>query len=230
MAHGTQRGVLSYTANGVENAREWFTITIYDNGHRTFRAVVDYSDSGILRDVTHSVDERWQPLDCYVRQTRRGAFEGALWMRFSESEAEAEGYTAEAGRFTQRFATTPRTSILMNHSLLSDYRQFAPYDFAGPRRQQIPGRLATAVHPVGDSSPILYRATDLEGIQPIAAFDCVGERDVTVPAGTFRCKHMHSVRRVGKPVEFFTVPGDFIPVLCVADFVGQRYELIEWHG
>lgn len=222
------RGIVSYQAGGTENARETFTITVHPGGQRTFRATVDYRDTGILRDATHSVDERWRPLDCYVRQTRAGVFEGALWMRFSENLAEAEGYTAEAGRFSQRFATDSWTSILMNHSLLSDYWQFALYDFAGSRRQEISGRLATAVHAVGDSSPIPYRSSDPGGIWPTAVFDCVGEKEVTVPAGTFRCKHMHSVRRQGPPVEFFTTVGDFLPVLCIADFVGQRYELVEW--
>lgn len=228
MRHRTIRGTISYQTKGEENAREWFTITVHGTGHRTFRAIVEYRDTGILRDVTHSVDERWRPLDCYVRQTRRGLFEGALWMRFTEHVAEAEGFTAEAGRIRQRFATERWTSILMNHSLLSDFWQFARYDFGGPRRQEVTRRLSTAVHPVGDSPPILYHATNPFGIWPTAVFEGAGEREVTVAAGTFRCRHMLSVRRQGPPVEFFTVPGDFPPVLCVTDFVGQRYELLEW--
>ncbi|MBM3504154.1 MAG: hypothetical protein FJX65_09790 [Alphaproteobacteria bacterium] len=228
MKHRTVRGYIRYaTSEGGESGREWFTITVHGNGHRTFRTMIEYDQLGMLRDVTHTCDERFRPLDAFVRQTKHDRFMGAMWFRFSEHLAEAEGYTAGEGRLSQRWPTTVWTPILCSHSLIADFWHAAAFDLDGPKRQEVRGRLSTSEHPLGDSGPRLCIGLEPNTIAETAIMEYGGEHRITVAAGTFDCIRVDVVRRQGPPVEFYTTRGDYLPILCKADFVGSRYELVE---
>jgi hypothetical protein len=231
MRHRTIRGRVRYLSGNDETGRERFTVTVHGNGDRTFRSLIEYDQLAMLRDVTHTCDARYRPLDAFVRQTKNDRFMGSTWFRFSEHLAEAEGITAGEGRVSQRWPTAVWTPILCSHSLIADFWHVAAFDLNGPRRQEVRGRLSTSEHPLGDSGPRLCIGLEPNTISETAVMEFSGEHRITVAAGTFDCIRIDVVRRQGPPVEFYTTRTDFLPILCKADFVASRYELIEiGHG
>jgi hypothetical protein len=70
MQHRSYRGKVSYVTDGVgEMGREMFHVTIQPDGTRTLRATCELDDDRLLRDVVHTVDKDWRPVDAFVRLT-----------------------------------------------------------------------------------------------------------------------------------------------------------------
>lgn len=59
-------------------------------------------DTGILRDVTYTVDRRWQPKDAAIRLWIQDEFVGSSWFRFDGRHAECEAFLADGGRISQQ--------------------------------------------------------------------------------------------------------------------------------
>ena len=53
-------------------------MTIQKDGTRTLRSKCEMDDSGVLRDVTFTVDKNWMPKDSFVRLTVKEVF-GSSW-------------------------------------------------------------------------------------------------------------------------------------------------------
>ena len=78
MKHETYRGKVVYRSDTLgERGREWFTVTKHGGGHRTIRSFVEVLNTGLVRDVTYTVDDNWQPVDAFVRLTENDEFMGA---------------------------------------------------------------------------------------------------------------------------------------------------------
>ena len=90
MKHETYRGKVVYRSDTLgERGREWFTVTKHSDGHRTIRSFVEVLNTGLLRDVTYTVDGNWQPVDAFVRLTENDEFMGSGWFRFTGSKLSA---------------------------------------------------------------------------------------------------------------------------------------------
>ncbi|MSO65824.1 MAG: hypothetical protein EXQ85_08535 [Alphaproteobacteria bacterium] len=229
MRHRMTRGRISYRAGASEIGRERFTITHHSDGARTHRALCEFDDIELLRDVTHSVDTAWRPVDVFVRLTLRDAFLGSAWFRFTEHFAECEAVTAGEGRIAQRWPTTGRTPAFVSHSVVGDVWQIGARDpDKGGVAHIVGGRLTSSILPLGNSGPLLAASAGATGVPGEVNLQYMGETDVRVPAGTFRCSHVNLVRRDTPPIELFAHGDDLMPVLVTAAFVGQSYELTEF--
>ena len=119
MKHRALRGRIAYLHDrDGERGREWFSISVQDDGTRTLRAQCEMDDEDLLRDVTYTVDGSWRPLDAFVRLTRAQRFVGSAWFRFDDQGAECESWTASEGRLSQRVALSQRPRVFAPHPLV----------------------------------------------------------------------------------------------------------------
>lgn len=93
------RGRVDYRRRGTNELwgfEDW-SITRSRDGLRTFSAHCEMTFDGetTVRDSTLSVDAGFQPLDAYVRIARDGLWTGSGWFRFTDHEAECEGWSQD---------------------------------------------------------------------------------------------------------------------------------------
>ena len=124
--HRRVRGMLRYTSDqpgreGTERGRERFTISVASDGRRTLRAYTEIDDApNVQRDVTLSLGADWRPTDCFVRLSVGDRFMGSSWFRFTDTEAECEGYTAAEGRLSQRWPLAKPLDGFGTHPIQAD--------------------------------------------------------------------------------------------------------------
>lgn len=180
MQHRSIRGRLLYTGPAGERGREWFTFTVHRDGSRIVRAQCEIEEGEVLRDVTWSLGPDWHPRDCSIRLTVADRFVGSGWFRFEEREAEGEVFTAAEGRMSQRVATPRRARAFGSHAIVADGLMTAMFDPAGLRRQHFANLFMSSYAFNGATGPMLL---------PIEfGLEFLGREEVTVPAGTFRCR------------------------------------------
>jgi hypothetical protein len=224
MQHRTIRGYVRYLGDTVgERGREWFTVTVHGNGHRTMRAQCEMEDSGVLRDVTFAVNERFQPLDAFIRLSVKDQFMGSGWFRFADNFAECEVITADAGRISQRFDLGGRAPSFGAHPVACDIWHLPQFDRSrGPRKEVIAGVLMSSNLPNGASGPLLAFYPD--GL-PIRY---VGPETVTVPAGTFETEHFIFEKDGRPPQHCWCMVPDFTIVKIRSELLKTTYELMEY--
>ncbi|MBM3505060.1 MAG: hypothetical protein FJX65_14445 [Alphaproteobacteria bacterium] len=161
--------------------QEWFTVTVQPDGARTLRAFCEVAKSDLVRDVTLSLDGQWLPTDCFVRLVKGGKFLGSGWFRFTDRGIECESYTPDAGRVSQVIDTGQRVRIFACHPLMTDGWQTRQFDHGRPEKTQI-------VRPWAHPSPLPDGSTGpMAGIGQ-KTIEYVGEEEIEVPAGRFRCR------------------------------------------
>ncbi|HSN73197.1 MAG TPA: hypothetical protein VLT59_16905 [Steroidobacteraceae bacterium] len=221
MIDRTLRGRLVYRhEGGPERGRESFTITRHGDGTKTLRALCEIDADEVLRDVTYSVDAQHRPLDAFVRLTVHERFFGSGWFVFGEHAATCEAYTALEGRISQRVELRRRPTAFGTHPISADAWLTAAFEPTGPRRQFFDDAYVSSYAFNGVGALALY---------PIHfGLEYLGETEVTVPAGTFGCRHFRFLlddsEVAGHPdYELFTTT-DGLHV-CVRAWVGapKRY-------
>ncbi|MBM3504410.1 MAG: DUF3108 domain-containing protein [Alphaproteobacteria bacterium] len=225
MQHRGYRGKIRYQGDAPvgERGREWFTVTVHGDGTRTLRSMCEMDDSQILRDVTYTMDRDWRPLDSFVRISVKDRFFGGAWFRFGAREVECEGFTAGEGRFSQRVAVDDWPRSFGPHPVVCDIWHLGAWNWKGPKAQEWPAIMSSPL-PNGGSGPMIGRSMIRAEYQ--------GEETVTVPAGTFRCKHfVFPLRESGHPPEhvWYTGP-DLLFVKIRWDLLKTTYELTEISG
>jgi hypothetical protein len=172
------RGRIDYIHNQRgEIGREWFTITRFPGGDRTVRALCEMDEDGILRDVTHSVDAAWKPLDAFVRLSLHGQLSGSAWFAFSETGVTCEARTRGEGRVSQTFATEGWLPVFAPHPLACDGWQAAALLEKDLETVTFTGANCSPL-PNGGSGPLL-------GIDRDKTLTSLGAETITVPAGAF---------------------------------------------
>lgn len=222
MEHTTYRGKVLYIGDKVgERGREQFTVTKHRNGHRTLRAMSEIYDSQVLRDVTLTVNERFQTEDAFIRLTVDEQFMGSGWFRFTDSLAECETFMAEGGRVSQRIETTHRPPFFGAHPVVNDCWCCAAYDRKSSEKiQLLQGGMMSSLLANGASGPMLHRM-DL-------AVEYIGPETITVPAGTFDTDH-YRFHVKGMDVEDLWCWGeDFVLVQIRWDLLQTTYQLVEF--
>jgi len=102
-----------------ESGRERFSVTVHDNGHRTLRAICEFDEARILRDVVYTVNDAFQPVEAYIRIVN-GTDVGSGWFRFTDTHAESEAMIPEQGRISQRIPISQPVKAFGSHPICSD--------------------------------------------------------------------------------------------------------------
>lgn len=207
------RGSLRYTSrqperDGVERGREYFTLTQQPDGVDVLLAHCEIDDApSVTRDVSLALrHDDSSPLDCAVRLTVGGEFEGSGWMRFADGYAECESWNRRDGRITQRIDTPKPVRWLQAHPILGDALLMKLYDLSrGPGTVFFEDLFLTSPDHRGATGPLLF----VTGF----ALVYVGEEDITVAAGDFRARHFQVTGTAGN------LPQEHPPydVWCTAD-------------
>jgi len=226
MDHRTYSGRIDYLTNGTdETGREWFSVTVQNDGARTLRAVCEMDEPKLMRDVTYSLDGNWRPLDCFVRLMKDGAFMGSAWFRFTDDAIECEADTAEAGRISQRIPVPRRIRIFASHPLITDGWQTTQFEHGRDEAVQ-------TIRPWGHSSPLPDGGSGpLAGVG-YKVIEYKGEDEVTVPAGSFACRRydLHSMDPARPPLQTWVHGEDHQLVKLHWDLRPSDYVLAEWHA
>lgn len=230
--HRSVRGTIAYTSRkpdrlGQERGREYFMINVHADGKRTCIAHCEIDDRpSVMRDITYSLDEHWNPMDCFVRLAVNDRFMGTGWFRFGPDFAECETWTSIEGRVTQRMETNGRLKTFQNHAIQCDAWHLRLYDRRRRGVQTVEEILLSSPDHRGATGPLLFRA----GL----CIDFVGEEKIEVGAGSFDALHYRFVSAPGLPIEhpvydiWCTADEDFIFLKAViGGYMQTAYELTE---
>lgn len=184
--HKSISGKILYTSRkpgreGQERGREWFTFTSHTDGKRSLRAIceIDEPDPTVLRDITYSLDENDDPMDCFVRLTIGDKFMGAGMFIIGKDEVECESYGPSIGRLSQKVPSGGEFDGFGTHPIAGDAYITKKMDRSrGPHKRKFRTFLPSPDHR-GATPPMIAEAN--------IYLEYVGEETVTVKAGTFDC-------------------------------------------
>lgn len=226
MAQRSYKGRIDYIRDGgTVSGREFFSVTVQDDGMRTLRAQCEMDDIGLLRDVVQTVDANWLPVDAFIRLTQRGQFMGSGWFRFDATGGECEASTRGEGRVSQRVETGTPIRIFASHPLLTDGWQTRSFDHGrGGKTQTVKPWANSSPRPDGGSGPMFGMGHK--------TMDYIGEETLTVPAGTFQCRHynLHASTPTNPPLETWVTGEDATLVKMRWDLLQSDYVLAEISG
>ena len=148
----TITGLIRYTSKkpdrlDQERGREYFSLTSQADGVDVLHAHCEIDDEpSVLRDVVLALRRKdSSPLDCSVRLSVGGKFEGSGWMRFTNGCAECESFNQRDGRIRQRIETPGRVKWLQTHPVLADALLMRLYDLEqGPGKTRPAARASRA--------------------------------------------------------------------------------------
>jgi hypothetical protein len=237
MKHRTLRGRIRYTSAkperlGQERGREFFSLTEQSDGVRVLHAHCEIDDApDVIRDVVLATDRDGRPIDCSVRLTVGGRYEGTGLMRFCDRHAECETFNRAAGRITQRIDTPERVRGLGAHPIVGDALLLRLYDLKkGPGRDFFPNLMLTSPDHRGATGPMLFALG--------FGIEYVGPERVSVAAGSFDALHFRYVDTAGQLPEehppydvWCTADGNYLYLEGgVGGYMQTRYELAEIQG
>lgn len=215
------RGKVSYMSETTgEFGREFFTVSVEDDGTRTLRCVCEMDNVSLIRDVTYTVDKNFMPTDCYVRVSNEHKLVGSGWFRFTDNAAEGEAFTVAEGRVSQRLATPGRIKLFGTHPICIDIWKCVHAQATKPGEVQVVDNcMNSSAVTNGASGPLLGRKS----------YDMVycGPEKITVPAGTFDCQHFDWRTGTGRTLQLYTATADYLPVKTVVPEGKRYYELVE---
>lgn len=188
MQHRTITGKILYTSRKPDRmaevrGRENFTFTVHADGKRTLRAQCEIEEPSptVLRDIIYALDENDMPMDCFVRLTIGDAFMGTGLFIFGDGAIQCESYGPTIGRLSQSM------------KIVGDYDGFGTHPIQGDA--YITKRVDVSQGPHTHRLRVFLPSTDHRGATPPIIAEAnmqlayVGEERVTVPAGTFACRH-----------------------------------------
>lgn len=150
---------------------------------KTIRAHCEIEEPAptVMRDIIYSCDEDYVPMDCHVRLTVGDAFMGSGWFLFKDDAIECESYGPETGRISEKRDTGGPFDIFGTHPIVADAFNCRCLDISnGPVKRKIHGFLPSPDH----------RGATPPKIADVSIFLAyIGEEEITVPAGTFQCRH-----------------------------------------
>lgn len=127
MGHKLIRGAIEYTSRkpermGEVRGREVFSLSCQPDGTDVLLAHCEIDDAPkVTRDVCLALRHAdSSPIDCSVRLSVGGQFEGSGWMRFAKGYAECETFNARDGRISQELETEGQVGWLQSHPIIGD--------------------------------------------------------------------------------------------------------------
>jgi hypothetical protein len=191
MRHRTIEGTILYTSKKPEmldkkRGYERFLFTRHGDGAVTLRAHCEIEEPApsVLRDIIYSLDPAGRPKDCLLRLTVGDAFMGAGFFRFLPDVIECESYGPSIGRISQRMTLGQPIDGFGTHPIVADGYFLGIQGLKVGERRTFHMYLPSPDHR-GATPPILA-PVKIDG-------EYLGDETVTVPAGTFACRHMRFV-------------------------------------
>lgn len=229
--HREISGIISYQIDGHPDFpdRNWgierFHMTHHGDGHRVMRAYCELHDVALTRDVVATVDADFHPHDTFVRLTKDNKFYGSTWYRWTDTQAEYQGFNIERGRIGETVEIDRNIRGFGTHNLTGDAWLAARFDRSkGEGIQTFKNNLLSSIDHRGATGPDFQRTTT-------SSLQYSGVETVTVPAGTFECYKFAFVMTSNDhpPYEFWvTTDGDFLFVKgAVAAPYNWTFELEE---
>jgi len=217
-------GEINYVddAAGV-TGRETFSVTVHADGSRTLRCQCWMDNLPLVRDVTYTVNERFEAVDCFVRVVAYDKFVGSGLFLFTDTEATADVLTAGEGRVTQRIETPGRVKLFGTHPISVDIWKCVHTAPERPgEKQPLTNCFSSSLAPGGASGPTLNDKT----------YDIVfeGRETLGVTAGEFDCLRYNWDTYTGRTLVMHTAGEDWLPVQVHVPEVGRRYELVSLEG
>ena len=233
--HRCIRGSIRYTSEqpgrmGAERGREWFQITQQSDGVDVLLAHCEIDDApDVVRDVMLAMRHQdSSPLDCSVRISVGGQFEGSGWFRFEDGKAVCHAINQQSGVSSEEMPCTGHARWLQAHPIAGDALLMRIYDLSkGPGKQRLPELFLTSPDHRGATGPMLFKM----GLSLVF----VGEESITVAAGRFDAWHFQVTDTAeGLPEEhppydlWCTADGDYLFLRAIAGgYMQNRYELTE---
>ncbi|MBI2221970.1 MAG: hypothetical protein HYU53_12285 [Acidobacteria bacterium] len=176
-----QYGRLAYRqrSSGRERGVEHWSLTRNRDGSRTMRSVAMTADSQFVRDVTYTLGADRRPRDAFVRLQLRDRLVGTGYFRTAGDQLHITTDTADTGHTVQVVPVPPRFHVT-THAVMLDGWPFWAYDAERGGEQALPV-YNTSTRWNGTDGPL----GRLETLRVRA----LGEETITVPAGTFTCRH-----------------------------------------
>jgi hypothetical protein len=217
------RGVVAYRdPDGSITGRETFVVSVHADGTRTLRCLCEMDNIKLVRDVTYTVNAKFEAMDCFVRVIAEDKFVGSGWAHFTDTHAEIQSFTAAENRVTQRIETPGRVKLYGTHPICIDIWKCAhiPAERPGELQPLTNCFGSTLVRETGAGGPMLYPKT----------YDItyVGPQTVTVAAGTFECQNYQWDTGNGRTLDMYTTPGDFLPIRVSVPQRQRNYDLVEF--
>jgi hypothetical protein len=220
MVQSTLSGRIAYlSGDGRETGRERFDLITQDGGI-TLRAFCEMDEVALSRDVTLSMDRKWQPLDGFCRLTRRGRREAAMWFDVGQHEIRLTNWVADGPSEIGKLPLDTPLVYLGLHPLQGDalivnargvdrIGDFVAID-----------AMTNSISPDGDNAVGLRRVT--------IDVAYVGKEVVTVAAGQFLARR-YALRWDPKwpAANLWVREHDCVFVQMEWSFADARYELVE---
>lgn len=174
-------GRLSYRrkSSGAERGREDFWLTRNRDGSRSLRSIAMTDDSRFVRDVLYTLGADLRPAEAFIRLMVGDTHSGSGYFRTDGERLRIACDGRDTGH-TEQIVAVPRRFHISTHSVMLDGWPFWAYDPAGPQQQELVV-YNTSTRWNGTDGP-LGRLETLD-------VTSLGEEDVSVPAGRFRCRH-----------------------------------------
>lgn len=187
MGYRLIHGELTYSHLGQVRGNERFTMSVHHDGSRILRALSEIYETRVLRDVSLRVGPDWCPRDAFLRLTVDDQFRGAGWFVFDEQEARGEALHVPGGQVSQRTQLVARVRSFGTHPIAGDGWHAALHDAGGPAEQYFERLMISSYAFDGATGPELLPlqfGLELRGVE-----------EVTVRAGSFRCRHFRFLLR-----------------------------------
>jgi hypothetical protein len=238
MQHRTVRGRIRYTSKkpgmlDAERGREWFAFTHHADGRVTLRAQCEIEEPAptVLRDIIYSLGPDGRPFDCLVRLSVGDSFMGSGMIVFHHARGVAvcTSHGPSIGRITQEMPIGGALDGFGTHPIVGDgYLTRCIDTSAGPVERTIRVMLPSPDHR-GATPPLLaFVSIDLAYL---------GDATITVPAGTFACRHFRFTDRSAAgmggnehpPYDMWVTADDDSVFVAggVGGYMATRYELVE---
>lgn len=234
MSYKTIRGKILYTSlkperMNQERGREYFSLTVQQDQCQVLHAHCEIDDEpAVIRDIVLSLNPESYPLDCHCRLTVGHKFEGSGWFKFSENKAQCETFNQRDGRISQSIDLERPIRWLGTHPIVADGMGCKAFDLKqGLGKQLFKDMALTSPDHRGATGPMLFTLG--------YGLEYLGEKTITVPAGTFDCHHFSFTDTAeGLPeehpkYEVWCTKDHYITVAAQAGgYMLTRYELVEY--
>jgi hypothetical protein len=197
------------TATGKVTGGETWDVTVHTDGSRTVRATDHVDGVGHLYTVVMRVGAEFQPREAFTQYWKGGVFRNASLFLVADGVIDvttrfADSITRETVKVPERFSFIP-------HPLATNVWPGWYYD-------KVKGGVQTITvydMAMGTEAPMRSGQVRTHGLEYL------GEEDVTVPAGTFRCDHF----RIDDVVDYFVTGPDALFVKFIWKSVRTEYVL-----
>lgn len=201
--------------------QERFVLATHAQG-RTFRAFCEMDDLGLLRDVSVSLDQHWQPIDGFCRITKNGRVAAASWFSFYTDKVIVESDVSGIGRQTQLFDNQPPYTYLGLHPLQGDALVTTQVDKSKPGEYFTVHGLTNSLFENGDQG-LVATPVNID-----VAY--LGDEQLTVAAGCFAArKYALRWQEHWPPAYVWITVGDFVFLKMTWEKIDNYYELLELH-